>query len=59
MEGALGNADAKAAMIASTEAALESGAFGMPWFRVGDQVFWGADRVSHIDKYIEFKAKQA
>ncbi|MEH6404493.1 MAG: 2-hydroxychromene-2-carboxylate isomerase [Sneathiella sp.] len=59
IEGALTNGDAKAAMIASTEAAVESGAFGMPWFRVGKQVFWGADRISHIDQYLGFKAKKS
>jgi len=59
IEGALINADAKAAVIASTEAAVESGAFGMPWFRVGNQVFWGADRVPHIDQYLSFKAKKS
>ncbi|MBL4907333.1 MAG: DsbA family protein [Sneathiella sp.] len=58
MEAAASDPNAKAAMIESTDAALKSGAFGMPWFRVGDQVFWGADRVSHIDKYLEFKARQ-
>lgn len=59
LDSALTDPAAKAAMIASTEAAVESGAFGMPWFKVGDQVFWGADRVSHIDKYLEFKSKAA
>lgn len=59
LEAALNDSDAKAAMIASTNAAVESGAFGMPWFRVGDQVFWGADRVLHIDKYLEYKASKA
>jgi len=56
LEAAMSDADAKTAMIASTNEAVESGAFGMPWFKVGDQVFWGADRVSHIDKYLAFKA---
>jgi len=55
LPAALEDKDAKAAMFASTEAAVESGAFGMPWFRVGSQVFWGADRVPHIDKYLAHK----
>lgn len=59
IEGSLVNADAKAAMIASTEAAVESGAFGMPWFRIGSQVFWGADRIPHIDQYLGFKATKS
>ncbi|GLQ07730.1 2-hydroxychromene-2-carboxylate isomerase [Sneathiella chinensis] len=52
LDAALGDDAAKAAMIASTQAAVDCGAFGMPWFRVGDQVFWGADRVAHIDQYL-------
>ncbi|MBL4741103.1 MAG: DsbA family protein [Sneathiella sp.] len=59
IEGAPANADAKTAMIASTDAAVESGAFGMPWFRVGSQVFWGADRIPHIDQYLGYKAKKS
>ncbi|MFT6556561.1 2-hydroxychromene-2-carboxylate isomerase [Sneathiella sp.] len=53
---ALTDADAKAAMIASTQAAIDCGAFGMPWFKYGEQVFWGADRIPHIDQYLAFKA---
>ncbi|OUR77478.1 hypothetical protein A9Q83_11040 [Alphaproteobacteria bacterium 46_93_T64] len=56
LTAALEDQDAKAAMIESTNAAVESGAFGMPWFKVGEQVFWGADRVSHIDQYLADKA---
>ncbi|WP_169568571.1 2-hydroxychromene-2-carboxylate isomerase [Sneathiella limimaris] len=50
------DADAKAEVIAATTAAVECGAFGVPWFKVGDQVFWGADRIAHIDQYLAFKA---
>lgn len=56
LEAALEDGDAKAAMIEATNAAVDSGAFGMPWFVVGDQVFWGSDRVPHIDQYLAFKA---
>jgi len=48
--------DAKVDMIAATNSAVDSDAFGVPWFKIGDQVFWGADRVSHIDKYLENQA---
>ncbi|MEH6494806.1 MAG: 2-hydroxychromene-2-carboxylate isomerase [Pseudomonas marincola] len=48
--------EAKAAMIEATKAAVESGAVGMPWFKVDDQVYWGADRISQIDQYLEDKA---
>lgn len=56
LEAALADQDAKAAMIEATNAAVDSGAFGMPWFVVGDQVFWGSDRVPHIDQYLAYKS---
>lgn len=57
--GAADDADAKADVIAATTAAVESGCFGVPWFKVGEQVFWGADRIAHIDQYLAFKAKKS
>ena len=37
--------DAKAALRASTEEAAALGLFGAPSFRVGDELFWGDDRL--------------
>ncbi len=56
LTAALDDAAAKQQMIDYTQAAIDSGAFGMPWFKVGDQVFWGADRIPHIDQYLAYKA---
>jgi 2-hydroxychromene-2-carboxylate isomerase len=58
VRGAADDPDAKAAVIASTTAAVEAGCFGVPWFKVGDQVFWGADRIPQIDQYLAFKASK-
>ena len=55
---AANDTDAKADVIAATTAAVESGCFGVPWFKVGTQVFWGADRIAHIDQYLAFKTKK-
>ncbi|MEP3244740.1 MAG: 2-hydroxychromene-2-carboxylate isomerase [Sneathiella sp.] len=55
LEASLSDNEAKTAMIAFTQEAIDSGAFGMPWFKVGDEVFWGADRIPHIDQYLASK----
>lgn len=56
LAAALEDQNAKKAVIENTQAAVDSGAFGMPWFKVGDEVFWGADRIPHIDLYLASKA---
>ena len=32
--------------------AIASGMFGAPWFVVGDQTFWGHDRLSYLDQWL-------
>ena len=36
----------------NTSEALERGVFGAPTFLVDDQVFWGQDRIEHLDHYL-------
>ena len=36
----------------NTNEALERGVFGAPSFLVDDQVFWGQDRLAHLDQYL-------
>jgi 2-hydroxychromene-2-carboxylate isomerase len=36
----------------NTEEALKAGAFGTPTYVVGEQVFWGQDRLPHLDAYL-------
>ncbi len=42
--------DVKAALIASTEEAVRRGAFGSPTFFVGDEMFFGKDRLRDVEE---------
>ena len=44
----VGEADVKARLIANTEAAVARGAFGAPTFFVGDEMFFGQDRLDFV-----------
>ena len=33
---------------ANTQAAIEQGVFGMPTFVIGDELFWGQDRLDFV-----------
>jgi len=37
---------------ANTEEAMKRGVFGSPSYLVDDQIFWGQDRLSYLDKYL-------
>lgn len=39
----------RAELIAETDAGIARGAFGVPMFFVGDEMFWGKDRMEFID----------
>jgi len=41
--------DAKARLLANTEAAVERGAFGIPTFFVGDEMFFGKDKLRDVE----------
>ncbi|MBN9165811.1 MAG: DsbA family protein, partial [Myxococcales bacterium] len=43
-----GSDDVKAALRASTESAAARGVFGVPTFIVGDELFWGQDRLELV-----------
>jgi 2-hydroxychromene-2-carboxylate isomerase len=36
----------------NTEEAVQKNVFGAPSYVVGDQVFWGQDRLAHLDAYL-------
>lgn len=38
---------------ANTEAAVVRGVFGSPTYLTGDQVFWGQDRLAHLDAHLD------
>ncbi|MEM7739554.1 MAG: 2-hydroxychromene-2-carboxylate isomerase [Pseudomonadota bacterium] len=44
--------EVKAKLIASTDAIVERGAFGIPTFFVGDEMFWGKERLGQIEAEI-------
>jgi len=43
-----GDPEVKAALIRNTEAAVAKGVFGAPTFFVGDELFWGQDRMDQV-----------
>ena len=46
----IGDADVKQALVASTETAIARGVFGSPAFFVGDQHFFGKDRLRDVEE---------
>ncbi len=53
LSAALHDGDVKARLRSEVEAALEKGVFGAPFFIVGEEQFWGCDRLDHLDKWLE------
>lgn len=43
----------------STEAAHKRGVFGVPTFIVGDEMWWGNDRLQFVEEFLAAKAKVA
>ncbi|OYY69598.1 MAG: disulfide bond formation protein DsbA [Sphingomonadales bacterium 28-55-16] len=43
------NPDVKAELLANTEAAAKRGAFGVPTFFVGTEMFWGKERLGQVE----------
>jgi 2-hydroxychromene-2-carboxylate isomerase len=43
----------KAQLAAETEEAIARGVFGVPTFRVGDELFWGGDRVEALVRHLQ------
>jgi 2-hydroxychromene-2-carboxylate isomerase len=44
-----GDSEVKAELIANTEAAAKRGAFGVPTFFVGEEMFWGKERLGQVE----------
>ena len=49
-KAAISEPETKAALAASTSEAAKRGAFGAPTFFVGDEMFWGHDRLDYIER---------
>ena len=47
-----GSADVKAELVANTEAAVARGVFGIPTFFVGDEMFFGKERIGQIEELL-------
>jgi 2-hydroxychromene-2-carboxylate isomerase len=43
------NPEVKAKLVANTAAAVARGAFGVPTFYVGDEMFFGKDRLAQVE----------
>lgn len=48
----IGDDDVKAKLMANTEAAAKRGAFGIPTFFVGDEMYFGKDRLGDVEDAI-------
>ena len=46
-------AEVKARLAADTEQAIADGVFGVPTFRVGNELFWGGDRVDALERHLK------
>ena len=44
--------DVKDALLRNTEASVARGSFGAPTFFVGDEMFWGNDRLDFLEDYL-------
>src|SRR5271165_1115877 len=55
----VGDPDVKAALISSTERAVARGVFGSPAFFVGDELFFGKDRLRDVEDEFARQAKAA
>jgi 2-hydroxychromene-2-carboxylate isomerase len=44
--------EVKAELVANTEAAVERGVFGIPTFFVGDEMFFGKDRLGQVEEAV-------
>ncbi len=50
---AIGSAPVKQTLHQAVEAAIAAGVFGVPSFVVGGEMFWGADRLPMVERWIE------
>jgi 2-hydroxychromene-2-carboxylate isomerase len=46
------DADVKARLLDNTQRSVERGAFGSPTFFVGDEIFFGKDRLRDVEEMI-------
>jgi 2-hydroxychromene-2-carboxylate isomerase len=52
---ASGSEDARARLASVTERAVARGVFGAPMFFVGEEMFWGKDRLDFVERWLDRK----
>lgn len=52
-EGALRDDDVKRLLRTETDAALDRGVFGSPMFFVGEEPFWGVEKIPMVERWLE------
>ncbi len=57
VERALGDPGIKATLRTATDAAYERGVFGVPTLAVGDELFWGDDRLEDAAAYLDTRTR--
>jgi 2-hydroxychromene-2-carboxylate isomerase len=53
LSGGMASLDVKERLKANTEKTIERGAFGVPTFFVGGEMFWGQDRLDYVRREVE------
>ena len=53
VDAQLRSPELKARFRAEVDAAIERGVFGAPMFIVGDEMFWGADRLDQLEHWLQ------
>lgn len=53
LQGAAQQPAIKMQLAADTEKAIADGVFGVPTFRVGNELFWGGDRIDALIRHLE------
>ncbi len=54
---AAGSDDARTRLAAVTDGAVARGVFGAPMFFVGDEMFWGKDRLDFVERWLTRKQR--
>jgi 2-hydroxychromene-2-carboxylate isomerase len=50
--------EVKAQLIANTDAAVARGAFGIPTFLIGEEMFFGKDRLDQVEEQLKLQARR-
>jgi 2-hydroxychromene-2-carboxylate isomerase len=53
LAAAMGTPAVKAELRANTDRAIDRGVFGVPTFFIGDEMFWGHDRLEYVRRHVE------